>query len=278
VLTPSNSVPKPVETGMRALLGDGPVAAAGRYHLESGGSRTRARLALDAGKALGLIPDVAVCCAVAVELLHNASLVHDDLQEKDDMRRGQPALWRRFGHQAAICAGDLMISAAFASLALHPRPAQALGLMHQAVADTARGQADDLAAGSLSLYENRTLAMAKTGPLLALPVRLALLAADAPGDALATKVGHKLAVAYQALDDLHDHEADRAAGRTNLCMLFEAAGYAPQQAREMTRDEAGQSLKMARGLAVGLQHRTGSAFCNLADRLDSALTEISDAA
>lgn len=274
----SNSGRDEIETRMRDLLGSGPVAQASRYHLDKGGGRTRATLALDAAKALGLEHDVAVCCASAVELLHNASLVHDDLQEGDETRRGQPAVWRKFGSTAAICVGDLMISAAFASLARHPQPAHALVMMHEAIATTARGQADDLGTLPRSLDSYRNLVMAKTGPLLALPVRLALSAADVPGDSLATDVGHSLAVAYQALDDLSDYQADRAAGRTNLCTLFEATGHAPQRAGMLARAKADHALKQTRALAVGLPHDTGRAFCILADRLESTLTEISHAA
>lgn len=273
-----NSGRQVVETTMRNLLKSGPVAEAGRYHLDNGGSRTRATLALDTAEALGLDQDVAVCCASAVELLHNASLVHDDLQEGDHTRRGQPAVWRKFGPSAAICLGDLMISAAFASLARHPRPAQALVLMHDATATTVHGQADDLGTQPRSMAAYRDLVMAKTGPLLALPVRLVLSAANAPGDNIATAFGQTLAVAYQAIDDLHDRDADRAAGRANLCTLFEASGYTPHRARLMAREEADHALRQVRSLATSLPRSVTLSLCNLADRLGSTLTEIFHAA
>lgn len=263
---------------MRHLLGDGPVSVAARYHLDSGGSRARALLALDAATALGLDPAVGVSCACASELLHNASLVHDDVQERDAVRRGRPALWRRFDAATAICAGDLMISAAFASIAAHPDPAAALILMHNAVAVTARGQADDIGAQAASLDQYRVLAAAKTGPLLALPVRLALCAARAPGDAIAVGVGRKLAVAYQTIDDLQDRAADTAAGRVNICTVLEAGGISPDQVAVLARGEAYLALTEARVVANRLPHTVGTAFCNLADRLDSALRVFSHAA
>lgn len=275
---PMNSSLGLVEHIMRDLLGGGPVALAARYHLDGGGSRARASLALDAAAALGLGDAAATSCACAVELLHNASLVHDDLQERDATRRGRPALWRKFDAATAICAGDLMISAAFAALARHPDPQRALTIMHQSVAKTAHGQVDDAAALTASLSDYHALAGAKTGPLLALPVRLVLCAARAAGDEIAADIGRKLSVAYQVLDDLTDVDDDRAAARVNTCVLLETSGQSSLNAAMIARYQAQRALQAVRRLADRLPHNAGIAFCNLADRLDSALMELADAA
>lgn len=267
-----------IETAMRDLLGHGPVATAAAYHLDTGGARVRARLAWDAATALALPPVVATACAAAVELVHNASLVHDDLQEQDDIRRGRPAVWRKFGPGAAICAGDLMISAAYASLAAHPDPRRAISLMHDAVAHTARGQALDLQAHPTDIAGYRAIAAAKTGPLLALPVRLALCAAGASGDAIAETVGARFAVAYQALDDIADRGADIAAARVNICAIYETLGSSPVAAARRANAEAQSALDDACAHATRLPAGVDRAYRNLADRLVSALTEISDAA
>ena len=259
------------------LLGSGPVAEAAIYHLDNGGGRARARMALDAasGMASGRCCGA---CAGAVELLHNASLVHDDLQESDATRRGRPAVWRRFDAGLAICAGDLMISAAFACLAEHPDPAKAITAAHQAVATTARGQACDLRARPATIADYRVLAAEKTGPLLALPVRLALFGGGTSGDDDAVQAGHALAIAYQVLDDLNDLDADRAMGRANLCTLLEDSGCTPANSIAKARGEALSALDRARSFASLLPPGAARAFCNLADRLDSDLTEISHAA
>lgn len=219
-----------------------------------------------------------MACAGSVELLHNASLVHDDLQEGDATRRGRPAVWRRFDAGVAICVGDLMISAAFACLSQHPDPAKAITAAHEAVSTTARGQVCDLRSRPATMTDYRALAAAKTGPLLALPVRLALIGAGAPGDDIAVQAGHALAVAYQVLDDLNDLDADRATGRANLCALLEASGCSQAVASAKARHEAQTSLGRARSLASGLPSGAIGAFCNLADRLNRDLTEISHAA
>lgn len=267
-----------VEDRMIALLGGGPLAFCAKYHLDGGGERSRALLALDATAALGLSGSVALSCACASELLHNASLVHDDLQERDAIRRGRPAVWRHFNTATAICVGDLMISAAYASLASHPRAAAAIALTHDAVSETARGQTEEIQTSQLSVADYRLLAELKTGALLALPVRLALCAADELGDADAIETGRQIAIAYQMLDDLNDRDADRMAGRVNICTLLERAGYPPEQATMLARREACQALNDARASAELLPRRTGVAFRNLADRLASKFMEFSDAA
>ncbi|WP_372892965.1 polyprenyl synthetase family protein [Rhodosalinus sp.] len=263
-----------IDERMIDLCGAGPVGAGAQYHLSTGGSRVRARLGLEAAGALALAPGAAEACAVGPELLHNASLVHDDLQDHDATRRGHPAVWRRFGPAAAVCVGDVMISAAFAAMASHPDPARAIGLMHAAIARTANGQARDLRKPCLDLDAYRALVAEKTGTLIALPVRLALAAANAPGDSLALEVGDTLAFAYQAIDDIRDRDADRASGRVNLCTRLGTGDKGVSLARSAARD----ALHAARHRAAGLPGQTGASFCNLADRMDSKLTEHANAA
>ena len=259
---------------MIALCGTGPVAEGVQYHLATGGGRVRARLGLQAAEILDLGDAVALACACGPELLHNASLVHDDLQDRDETRRAHPAVWRRFGDAAAISIGDLMVSAAYAALASHPDPARAIRLAHDALARTARGQACDLLRADRSVAAYRAMAADKTGALIALPVRLALAARRLDGDASAVAAGDALAFAYQALDDIADREADRAAGRLNLCALTGSAGDGAAPARAAARE----ALRLARRRAADMPGGAGRPFCNLADRLDSRLTEYADAA
>ena len=117
------------------------------HHLGAGGQRVRALLALDAGVTLG-IPDVdAVTIAATVELLHNASLIHDDLQDRSAQRRGAPTVQSAFGAGIALCAGDLLLSGAYGVLAGYSATAslpRLLALTHSATADAAQGQSADV--------------------------------------------------------------------------------------------------------------------------------------
>ena len=75
-------------------------------HLKTGGKRLRARLVAAAGEALNAPLDGITAWAAAVELMHNATLIHDDIQDNDRMRRGQPTTWAKYGVGQAINVGD----------------------------------------------------------------------------------------------------------------------------------------------------------------------------
>ena len=93
-----------------------PAAAIAAEHLSTGGKRLRARLAMETGVRLGADAESMVPWAAACELLHNATLVHDDLQDGDRVRRGKPTMWVKHGAAQAINAGDLMWVAPYLAL------------------------------------------------------------------------------------------------------------------------------------------------------------------
>ena len=87
-----------------------------QYHLDSGGKCLRGRLALAEGSSLDLADEDAMKWAMTCELLHNATLIHDDIQDNDPIRRGQPSLWKKYGVAQAINAGDFLIFRALCCL------------------------------------------------------------------------------------------------------------------------------------------------------------------
>ena len=87
-----------------------------KYQLHSGGKRFRAILALIASDIFNLNQKVSEYIAVCCEFIHNASLIHDDLQDRDLLRRGYPTIWNRFGDHTAINLGDYFISGSFEAL------------------------------------------------------------------------------------------------------------------------------------------------------------------
>ena len=94
------------------------------YHMGTGGKRLRALLPLAVADALEAQPAQLVPFGAACELLHNATLVHDDLQDGDEMRRDQEAVWKRYGAAQAINLGDAML---YLTLALVHRLQGAFG-------------------------------------------------------------------------------------------------------------------------------------------------------
>ena len=99
------------------------LCAAMRHAVCGGGKRIRPLLCLAAAEAVGGKPEDALACACAIELLHNYTLVHDDLpaMDNDRERRGRPTVWAKYGEATAILAGDALLSLAFEVAASAPR-------------------------------------------------------------------------------------------------------------------------------------------------------------
>ncbi|MCC6526922.1 MAG: polyprenyl synthetase family protein, partial [Polyangiaceae bacterium] len=208
-----------VERRMRtlALEAGGPVAGPMAVEqLATGGKRVRARLALAAAAARGAPGDAAVAWAAAVELLHNATLVHDDIEDGDRMRRGRPTLWAVHGLAQAINAGDLLLMLPFA--ALRELPAAVRGELASRIAAravrTVGGQASELellASQRLDWASYHDAVAGKTGALLALPVEGAVLLAGrtpAETERLAAPFV-ELGVLFQLQDDVLDLYGDK---------------------------------------------------------------------
>jgi geranylgeranyl diphosphate synthase type I len=205
-----------VERLMRRLACEptaGPAGQIAYEHLATGGKRLRARLALAAVEALGGDRHRIIPWAAACELLHNATLVHDDLQDGDGVRRGQPAAWVRHGPAQAVNAGDLMLMLPF--LAIDEVPASpelrwslAITLATHATR-VVRGQAAEFAlAGSGQMdWECYLGAVAgKTSALFQLPVEgAALVSGSSPAEAQGFASGFRhLGVLFQLQDDVLD--------------------------------------------------------------------------
>ena len=199
---------------MVELAGDRAVDPGARMvheHLGAGGKRLRARLALAACPALGGYAEDAIDWAAAVELLHNASLIHDDIQDGDRTRRGQPALWARYGAAQAINTGDLLLMLPFRALNRYPAETQAalVQILAKYAESTARGQIRELAltaSPDKGWGDYFDAVSGKTGTMFALPVRgAAELAGLMPEDAkeLASALS-SIGVLYQLQDDLLD--------------------------------------------------------------------------
>ena len=192
-----------------------------RHALLVGGKRLRPVLVYTAGRALGAVEDDLDAPAMALELIHAYSLVHDDLpaMDDDDLRRGQPTVHRAFDEATAILAGDALQALAFEVLAAsaHSRVgALVAGLARAAGRDgMVAGQALDLAAvgGHPEVAALAAMHGHKTGALIRVAVRLGgLVAVDehdarlAALDAYADAIG----LAFQIHDDVLDVTGDTA--------------------------------------------------------------------
>ncbi|MGW1071991.1 polyprenyl synthetase family protein [Streptomyces sp. NPDC002537] len=180
----------------------------------SGGKGVRQALAVLATEAVGAPGGFAVPAAVAVELIHVFSLVHDDIMDGDERRRHRDTAWKAFGTGPAVLAGDALFALGVRTLAAagggHVGPA--VGLLAEALGDLVHGQADDLlfetrpwtGPEAVGLPEYRAMAARKTGSLLACATALGpVLAGASPGEVGAlSEAGRLLGPAFQAVDDL----------------------------------------------------------------------------
>lgn len=279
-MTTSQELLDRLEARMSAFSPPGDVGDAVRHHLQSGGSRTRARFALEGGIALGLAAEDALSIAAGCELLHNASLVHDDLQDRDYQRRGTRAVWAQFGSAIAVCAGDALLSSAYASLARAPRGGELVVRAHQGVSRLIAGQGQDLAfkgRDDIGPDDYETMARAKSGPLLSLPFELCLIAAERPESVeTARRAGEDFAFGYQMIDDIDDARADTAKGEPNIVAILKRAGERDPHAAARVLAEA--ALRAASDRAFALPGRSGEPLAEAAAALISRLREREGAA
>ncbi|MFJ9722813.1 polyprenyl synthetase family protein [Streptomyces sp. NPDC101209] len=178
----------------------------------SGGKGVRQALAVLGAEASGASGRAGVPAAVAVELVHAFSLLHDDIMDGDAARRGRPAVWRAYGTGPAVLAGDGLFALAVETLAAVPGGGRAVRMLSVTLGDLVHGQADDLlfpgrpwtGPARVRPEEYRSMAEAKTGSLLGCSLALgALLGGAAPATVAALdRAGRQLGIAFQIADDV----------------------------------------------------------------------------
>jgi geranylgeranyl diphosphate synthase type I len=198
-----------LETVIEAV--DPPELSAEVAHVAlAGGKRVRPAVTVLACEACSGDAEAAVDFAVAVELVHNASLVIDDIIDRSDVRRGTTSAWAEYGYGPAIIASDGLLGEAFALLS---RDDHATQIVAESMAELGEGEATELVARPTNEREYMQLARRKTGALFRAAAELGAVAAGADpftveafGD-YAERVG----VAFQIRDDVLDATADAAA-------------------------------------------------------------------
>lgn len=182
-----------------------------KHHNDSRGKWVRARLALVSGGLLGLSSQTYIKWAVVCELIHSASLLHDDVCDEDPMRRGKKSLWKEFGISAAICTGDYLIAESFNKLTEIEKGWHQnilLKLLSCSVKEIIFGQSLDVSVDHLSLNREqyRKIAIEKTAPFIALPIMGMFHCKELTEDeCLALKeISNELGFAYQYLNDVEN--------------------------------------------------------------------------
>ena len=174
-----------------------------------GGKSVRPALAYVCAEAVGGEAPSATPGAVAVELVHNFSLLHDDVMDEDTERRHRPTAWSLFGVGEAILAGDALLTLAHELLIDPPSEArlEAAGALSEATASMITGQAEDLAFEDRDVVSvDECLAMLdnKTAALISCACQVGAILGGGDGKTIRAlgEFGRHLGLAYQAIDDV----------------------------------------------------------------------------
>lgn len=203
-----------------------------RHALQGGGKRVRPTLTLLCAQACHASPEEeadALRAAVAIELLHNYTLVHDDLpaMDNDTTRRGRPSVWAQFGEGTAILAGDFLQALAFAQVASCRQAHRMLPILASAATHVVHGQVGDIESTHTPAEQwTRELLhgvyLGKTASLIRAACGLGTVATDASDAVCETLMdfGTALGLAFQYQDDILDAEQSPDDNELNALNVF----------------------------------------------------------
>ena len=256
----------------------------------AGGKRVRPAITYLASRVLGggeahpSDTDLAVC----IELLHSASLLHDDLIDDSDTRRGRETAFRKFGNVVSVMSGDFMLSRLLVLLSGMPQSlTRAFGLAASAVCEGEVLQFQVAAYGDYSFENYLQVIYGKTAAVFELAARAPALlrgAGEEVTGALAT-YGREYGLAFQMQDDLLDLMGDEATigkpvggdlreGKATLPVLYLLEGKNEAEVREILerRAEQGADVARVRELVAGdVYHRAREEIVRRADLASAAL-------
>ena len=187
-----------------------------RYMIEIGGKRIRPRLCLTAYALFkdGFCEEI-LTPAAAIEVFHSFTLIHDDIMDKADVRRGVPTVYRKWDENTAILSGDVMSIESYKMVAKAPAKAlpEVLTLFSKTAAEVCEGQQYDMDFEDMDfvpMADYMKMIGLKTAVLIACAAKMGAVIAEAPAASceLLYKYGYDLGLAFQIADDWLDTYAD----------------------------------------------------------------------
>ncbi len=146
-----------------------PLGKPAHHHFKKAGKQLRGRMALTAADCFGVPQSISMRWAAAVEILHNASLVHDDICDGDMVRRGMPSVWAQYGKDTALALGDWLIALSFelaSEAACIGQTPKLVSVLSHHMAATTTGQALEFAIDSYPSWSKyMDISTGKTAPL-----------------------------------------------------------------------------------------------------------------
>jgi len=274
-----------------------------RYTLESEGKRLRPVLALLACDAIGGDVKAALPAATAIELLHNFTLVHDDIMDRDDTRRGRPTVHKKWDSDVALLAGDGLLALAYRYLlqVSTPNLARIARIFTDGIIELCAGQALDRefeSSAKVSMDDYIDMISKKTARLLAIAAGIGGLIGNGNQRQieLLTTYAENLGIAFQIQDDLlditveqhilgKDFGSDIKRHKRTFLVLYAMQHGSPDQRRYLqkvmeTPGLTNDDILKVRSVfeATGALGAATQAVGNYIDRSKSALQELSRSA
>lgn len=184
----------------------------------TGGKMLRARLVLRIGAVTGLAAEMLNCYAAALEMIHAASLLHDDVIDSSERRRGMPSFWVAKGTSGAILLGDLLMCRALTMVGRHGNASVRDDLLEfvEEMCDAEAEQELMLRGAEPDWGTCLSTARRKTGALFAFAASCCVDAEDAAMKAGLVESGYEIGTAYQLADDIFDAYGDAAEAGKSL--------------------------------------------------------------
>jgi geranylgeranyl pyrophosphate synthase len=186
---------------------DASISEAAFYHFETTGKMLRAKMAIRSASLAEIDTSISLLWAAAVEVLHNASLIHDDICDGDKQRRGRSSIWVKFGKDTALTLGDWLIALSFelaSEAAEMSNTPKLVGILARHMATATAGQAMEFRWDSTQSWDvYLKIAADKTAPLLTAPIHGVTLMSGTSGLGFAIS-GYfcDLGKAYQIANDI----------------------------------------------------------------------------
>lgn len=264
----------------------------GHYIFESGGKRSRAILALLSAKICGLPQEKACLFAAIIEMIHAATLLHDDVVDASELRRGQPSASMVYGNAASVLAGDFLYSRTFEMMVL----LENMPVLHELarasnkLAEGEMLQLQNCHQFNLSETDYLDVIECKTATLFAVAAKIPSLLSQATPDIQTGlhEFGRLSGIAFQLVDDVLDYQSDRlvmgknqgddlAEGKMTLPLIYARIQGSPgERALIETAIQQGDATKFIEILAV-IEKTGGPAYTLKRARefIDAAKTRLS---
>ena len=216
----------------------------------AGGKRVRPAVTLLVCEALGGEPEDAVEFAAGIELVHNASLVIDDIIDRSEVRRSTPSAWAAHGYGPAIIASDGLLGEAFG---LFLGSERAMEIVAESMVELGEGEATELVDRPSNEAEYMTLARRKTGALFRAAAELGAVASNADPETVDAfgEYAERVGVAFQIRDDVLDATADaddlgKPAGHDETMdrpSLVQVTDLTPEEGDQRAREQSNLALE-----------------------------------